>query len=290
MLYLETNKKGLKMNKNIDLKALDVFHFDDKHINFNDLAKENSFTYWFARDFMHMLGYSSYQSFKKAINKALTTCMTLDIDAIDNFLQTKRTINGKEVPDYKMSRFACYLVAMNADNKKPEVAQAQAFFAATAESIRRYVDDHNEVERVLIREEISTHEKALSGVAKEAGVYEYALFQNAGYRGMYNMDLSKLKQYKGLKKKGRTLLDFMGKDELAANLFRLTQTELKIKVANIKGQTASEVTAENVGKKVRKTMLEISGVRPEDMDLAEDIKKVKTSLRQTHKGLRKIDD
>jgi len=277
------------MNKNIALKDIDVFHFDENYINFNDLAKENSFTYWYARDYMYMLGYSSYQSFKKAINKALTTCMTLDIDALDNFLQTKRVIDGKEVPDYKLSRFACYLVAMNADNKKLEVAQAQAFFAATAETIRRYVDDHNEVERVLIREEISSHEKTLSGVAKNAGVYQYHFFQNAGYRGMYNMNLSKLREYKGLKKKGRTLLDFMGKDELAANLFRLTQTELKIKAENIKGQNASEAAAENVGQKVRKTMLEISGVRPEDMELVEDIRKVKTSLRQTHKGLKKID-
>lgn len=277
-------------NKDIDFKDLDVFHFEKDYLNFNDLAKENSFTYWYARDYMFMLGYSSYAAFKAAINKAITTCMTLDIDVIDNFLQTKRTIDGKEVPDYKLSRFACYLVAMNADNKKREVAQAQAFFAVTAETIRRYVDDQNEVERVLIREEISGHEKALSGVAKQAGVAEYAFFQNAGYRGMYNMNLSALKNYKGLKQKKRSLLDFMGKDELAANLFRLTQTELKMKTENIRGQAASEAAAESVGKKVRKTMLDISGVRPEDMDLGEDIRKVKTSLRHTHKGLKKIDD
>jgi len=277
--------------KELDLSEIDIFHFDEKNINFNDIAQENGFTHWYASDYMKMLGYESYQSFKKAINRAMTTCMTLDIDTYDNFQQIRREIDGKKQTDYKLSRFACYLVAMNADNKKLKVAQAQAFFAVTAETIRRYVDDAGEVERVLIRDEISQHEKTLSNAASEAGVSKdgYALFQNAGYRGMYNMNLNQLKKYKGLEKKKRTLLDFMGKDELAANLFRLTQTELKLKNDGVKGQRNAEATAENVGRKVRKTMLEISGIKPEDMVLSEDIKKVKTSLKQTHKGLKKLD-
>lgn len=186
---------------------------------------------------MHMLGYETFSSFKKAINKAVTTCMTLDIETLDNFQQTKREIDGELVADYKLSRFACYLIAMNADNKKREVASAQAFFAATAETIRRYIEDSEDVERVLIRDELSTHEKSLSGVAKNAGVTNkgYALFQNSGYRGMYNMNLNQLKNHKGMTKKGRTLLDFMGKEELAANLFRITQTELKMKNEAISG-------------------------------------------------------
>lgn len=275
----------------LDLKEVDVFHFDDTSLNFNDIARENGFTYWLASDYMRMLGYESYTSFKKAINRAMTACMTLEIDMYDNFQQLRSDIDGKEDTDYKLSRFACYLVAMNADSKKMKVAQAQAFFAATAETIRRYVDDAKEVERVLIRDEISSHEKSLSTAAQNAGVdgQGYALFQNAGYRGMYNMNLKKLKEYKGLEHKNRTLLDFMGKDELAANLFRLTQTELKLKNDGIKGQRQAEQTAENVGRKVRKTMLDISGTKPEDMALGEDIKRVKTSLKQTHKGLKKID-
>ncbi len=273
----------------LNFKQLDMFHFDKKHVNFNDIARQNGFTYWYARDYMYMLGYESYISFKKAINKSITTCMTLDIDVTDNFEQCQREINGKNEQDYKLSRFACYLVAMNADNRKIEVANAQAFFAATAETIRRYVDDAEDVERVLIREEVSEHEKSLSGIAKNAGVCQYALFQNAGYRGMYNMNLSKLKEYKGMKNTKRTLLDFMGKEELAANLFRITQTELKMKKDSIKGQNNAESTAEMVGKKVRKTMMEISGVEPEEMELSEDIKKIRTSLKQTHTGLKKVD-
>lgn len=277
--------------QNLDFKKVDVFHFDNDNINFNDIAQDGEFTFWLASQYMNMLGYESYTSFKKAINKAMTTCMTLDIDMLENFGQVRSTIDGKQETDYKLSRFACYLVAMNADSKKIRVAQAQAFFAATAETIRRYVDNSEDVERVLIRDELSAHEKTLSAAAKKAGVdgQGYALFQNAGYRGMYNMNLKQLKQYKKQEKTNRSLLDYMGKDELAANLFRLTQTELKLKNEGIKGQRQAEMAAENVGQKVRKTMLEISGIKPEDMALSEDIKKVKTSLKQTQRGIKKLD-
>jgi DNA-damage-inducible protein D len=269
-----------------------VFHFEQENLNFNDLAKDvNGFTHWTAREYMVMLGYESYEAFRKAINKAISTCTTLDIDVSENFQQTTIDIASRPEKDFRLSRFACYLVAMNADPKKLQVAQAQAFFAATAETIRRYVDNAEDVERVLIREEVSTHEKALNSAAKTAGVSEqgFALFQNAGYRGMYNMNLSQLKKHKGLQQASRSLLDFMGKDELAANLFRITQTELKLKNDQVRGQNNAERVAEDVGKKVRKTMLDISGTKPEDMELTEDIKKVRTSLKQTHKGLNQID-
>lgn len=280
------------MNNELNITQLDVFHFNDNKMNFNDLAQSNGFTYWYASDYMKMLGYKSYVSFRKAINKALTTCKTIDIDTTDNFEQIKRIVDNQEIPDFKLSRFACYLVAMNADNKKVEVARAQAFFAASAEAIRRYVDNSEDVERVLIRDEVTDHEKSLSNTAKAAGVTDdrYALFQNAGYRGLYNMNYKKLLEYKGLALKNRSLLDFMGKDELAANLFRITQTELKLKNDNIHGDSQAQQTAEFVGKQVRKSMLEISGTKPEDLALKEDIKKVKTSLKQTHKGLNKLDE
>lgn len=281
----------MKTEDYLDLRNVDVFNLEEKEVNFNNIAREDEFTFWYAREYMCMLGYESYSSFRNAINKALTTCMTLNIDVMENFRQVERRVQGKTVPDYKLSRFACYLVAMNADTKKKTVAKAQAFFAATAEAIRRYVDDTEDVERVLIREDVSVHEKSLNSTAKTAGVKDagFAFFQNAGYRGMYNMNLSRLKDYKGMSQKKRSLLDFMGRDELAANLFRITQTELKIKNESIQGQRNAENAASDVGKKVRKTMIEISGVRPEEMPLAEDIKKVRTSLKQTHKGLKKID-
>ncbi len=133
-----------------------VFHFEQENLNFNDVAKDdNGFTHWTAREYMVMLGYESYEAFRKAINKAISTCTTLDIDVSENFQQTTIDIAGRHEKDFRLSRFACYLVAMNADPKKLQVAQAQAFFAATAETIRRYVDNAEDVERVLIREEVS---------------------------------------------------------------------------------------------------------------------------------------
>ena len=294
IIFIPTNKAKSSVDEQTSPSPFiqNVFHFEQENLNFNDLAKDvNGFTHWSAREYMVMLGYESYEAFRKAINKAISTCTTLDIDVSENFQQTTIDVAGRPEKDFRLSRFACYLVAMNADPKKLQVAQAQAFFAATAETIRRYVDNAEDVERVLIREEVSTHEKALNSAAKTAGVSDqgFALFQNAGYRGMYNMNLSQLKKHKGLQQANRSLLDFMGKDELAANLFRLTQTELKLKNDQVCGQNNAEQVAEDVDKKVRNTMLEISGTKPEDMELAEDIKKVRTSLKQTYNGLNKID-
>lgn len=271
--------------------VMDVFHFDNEKSNFDDIAVQGEATYWLATDFMKMLGYSSYSSFQKIVNKGITACMTLGIDVMQDFRQVPGEVDGKKVMDYQLSRFACYLVAMNGDPKKEQVAKAQAFFATIAESFRRYVEEAEEVERVLVREEISAHEKTLSSVAKSAGVDKYALFQNAGYRGMYNMNLRDLKQRKGLTGNSakRSLLDFMGKEELAANLFRVTQTEAKLKNEGIKGQRRAEQAAEAVGKTVRKTMIDISGTTPESLPLCEDIKKVKSSIKASKKDFDKLD-
>lgn len=266
----------------------DVFHFDEGQPNFNDLANQNGFTYWWASQLMRMLGYHSLDAFQKPIHKAMATCGTLSIDLTDNFVQQNRLVEGKPVKDYRLSRFACYLVAMNADPKKPEVARAQAFFAALAESFRRYVEQAGEVERVLVREEISIHERSLSGTAKEYGVTEYSLFQNAGYRGLYNMNISQLKSLKCVPG-SRSPLDFMGGVEMAANLFRITQTELKLKTDGIVGQRHAENTAHHVGREVRNTMQKISGVKPEDLPAAEDIRKIRGDLKASHKEFKKLD-
>ena len=170
---------------------------------------------------------------------------------------------GRSMVDYKLSRFACCLAAMNGDPKKPQVAKAQAYFVMWAEACRLSLRVDG-VERVGIRAEISEHERTLSGIAHQAGVPSYGLFQNAGYRGLYNMDLFQIRRAKGVPQT-RSPLDFMGKTELAANLFRVTQTEEKIRASGIRGQAALERTAHEVGHKVRKTMIEISGRRPEDL-------------------------
>lgn len=270
------------------MTELEVFHFNGERENFEAFGQSNGGRYWFARDLMQMLGYESFAAFKGVVNRAIATCATLGIPIENNFIPIQREIDRQFFDDYKLSRFACYLAAMNGDVKKPQVAAAQAYFASVAEAVRQYIQSAENVERVLIREELSDREKSLSGVAREAGVVNYAWFQNAGYRGLYNMDYNLLKRLKGVPEE-RSLLDFMGKEELAANLFRITQTEAKLRNGRISGQFPAAIVAERVGRKVRQTMREISGTAPEGLAIAEDMRVVKSSLKKTHREFGKLD-
>lgn len=267
---------------------IDIFNLDDKSQNFEDFGQTNGARFWYARELMVWLGYEDWSSFSKAINRAIGTCTTLNIPVAENFIQCERETEVGSVGDYKLSRFACCLTALNGDVKKPQVARAQAYFVSLAEVLRKYFLNASNVDRVMIREEITEREVTLSGVAKGAGVTMYAYFQSAGYRGMYNMDYSTLKERKGIDQ-GRSLLDFMRKDELAANLFRLTLTEGRIKKDGIRGQYPLEQVAEQVGRRVRNTMIEETGLRPENIPIAEDIALVKRGLKKAHKEMKKID-
>ena len=269
--------------------AVDYFHFEKGRLSFKILGRQNGFRYWFARDLMKMLGYTDYAVFKRgAINKAMTVCSTLDIDVAANFEQTTRDIDGIKQSDYRLSKFACYLVAMNGDVKKKEVAIAQAYFITVTEAFKRCVYEAQQVERIAIRGEVTQRETSLSSVVKNAGIENYAFFQNKGYLGLYNMPINELKERKGIPA-DRSPLDFMGKEELAANLFRITQTEAKIRNEGIKGQKKLETAAFFVGQQVRQTMEEISGTRPENLPIATDIKTVKSDIKSTQKEFLKLD-
>lgn len=267
---------------------LDIFKggFSEDYFEKNSL--ENGFTFWYASFLAELLGYESLKGFNKALNKATATCITLGLPVVDNFIQVEREVDGKKVFDYKLSRFACYLAAMNGDNKKPAVAAAQVYFANLANAVQSYLEAASDIERIVVREDISEHERALSGTVNKAGVENYAFFQGAGYRGMYNMSISKLRAIRQIET-NRSPLDFMGSDELAANLFRLTQTELKIRTQNIQGQKRLENVAENVGRKVRETMIEISGITPETLSKEKDIKEVKKDLKKAGREMKALD-
>ena len=266
-------------------KELDVFHFDNSRPSFETMAQENGFRFWLASQLMEALGYASMKPVLAAVNKAMVACAQLNVPINENFEQTKTDQVGS---DFKLSRFACYLTVLNGDPKNKRIAEAQAYFITMAEAFRQYVQQADSVERVLVRGEISEREKTLSGVAHSQGVDNFAFFQNAGYRGMYNMNLAKIRDVKGVPA-NRSPLDYMGKTELAANLFRITQTEEKILNENIKGQQRLESAAEAVGTKVRKTMLEISGVGPESLPPARDLKQVKKDLVKAGKEYAKLD-
>jgi DNA-damage-inducible protein D len=264
------------------------FHLQPDKPGFEALSKSNGFRFWWASELAATLGYESLNGFRKAVERAMMALTSLNIPVFDNIVQEQRDLDGKLAVDYKLSRFACYLAAMNGDPKKPQVAQAQAYFVQWAEACRLYLEQADGVERVAIRGEISEHERTLSGTAKMAGVVEYGLFQNAGYRGLYNMNFSELRRRKGVAQ-GRSPLDFMGKTELAANLFRVTLTEEKIRAERIRGQKPLERAAEDVGREVRRTVIKHSGKRPEDLPPAEDIKEVHKKLKSSHREIKKLD-
>ena len=264
---------------------LEVFHFEDDKPSFEQFGHDNGFRYWLASDLMRMLDYTTMQPILNAVNKAMSACGQLNISIPENFSETTTATGGK---DWKLSRFACYLTVMNGDPKKPKVAAAQAYFISMAEAFRQYVQEAEHVDRVVIRGDVSEREKALSGTAFARGVTNYAFFQNAGYRGMYNLDLNQIKRLKHVPN-GRSVLDFMSKTELAANLFRITQTEEKIRNEDITGQKPLERTAESVGKEVRATMARISGVAPERLAPAQDIQEVRAGLRKAGKEFARID-
>jgi DNA-damage-inducible protein D len=253
---------------------------DAANINFEALAVPNGSPTWREQDLMSAMGYESVGTFQKAVTRAMQACLSLGMRTEDDFIRVGDS--------YKFTRFASYLIALNGDPKKPGVAAAQTYFAKLADSFQSYLEDAEGVDRLLIREEMTRGMKALHGTAKSHGVENYAFFQNEGYKGMYNMSLAELERFKGVPKKG-ALLDHMGKTELAANLFRVTQTDEKIKNERLRGQGQLERAAFSVGRKVRDTMQELGGTAPERLPLAEPVGHVRKKLKGTSKRLRELD-
>jgi DNA-damage-inducible protein D len=274
--------------RDTDPGPFDLDQTKDNH--FEVLAKTNGQRFWYARDLMVALGYDSWATFKKSINKAIGACTTVGISVLENFIQCTREISGKNVEDFKLSRLGCCLTAINGDTNMPHVAAAQMYFYALSEVLSGVPVPQDAVDRIVTRQEISELEVTLNKAAAQAGVEFYDRFQNAGYRGMYNMDLADLKLLKGIPDLKRSLLDFMKKDELAGNLFRLSLTEGRIKKDNVRGQRALESVAEQVGRRVRQTIIEETGVRPETLPIGPDIREVKRAVRSANKGFSDTDN
>ncbi len=252
--------------------------------------------YWSSRDFSQVLGYTDYRNFEAVIEKARTACFNSGQRVEDHFVEITEMIEiGKggqrAIRTVMMSRYACYLVIQNADPAKEIVALGQTYFAV--QTRRQELSDQQieDERRLLLRSEMRQHNVQLADAAKQAGVIEprdYAIFQNHGYMGLYGgLGAQDIHARKRLKK-GQQILDHMGSTELAANLFRATQTEDKLRREKITGKLRANQTQFEVGKKVRQTIKELGGTMPEELPPAESIKKLeakqKKALRQKGEG------
>src|SRR6266571_927237 len=240
--------------------------------------------YWMARELQGVLGYTTWERFDDVIQKAKMACEGAGVGVENQFLPSEKMVQigsgaQRAVTDYFLSRYACYLIAMNGDSTKRPVSAAQNYFAI--QTRRQEQDDaQKQIEkRVELRKRVTNANKALTSAAKNAGVQNYGLFHDAGYRGLYGMGVAEIKQRKKIE---GDLLDHAGRAELAANEFRITQTEQKIVREKITGEPNAINTHRAVGAEVRATINKLGGTMPENLPPEQSLKKL-TSKRQSAK-------
>lgn len=254
---------------------------------------ENGNEFWMARQLAKSLDYTDFRNFLGVIEKAKEACQNSGQAVANHLVEFNEVVavgSGAThyYPSYKLSRYACYLIVQNADPSKEVVALGQTYFAVQTRiqeitQMEAYNKLSNEDEkRLFLRNELAKHNTHLAAAAKNAGVItslDYAIFQNHGYMGLYGgLDAKAIHKSKGLKK-NQQILDHMGSTELAANLFRATQTEEKLRRENIKGKQKANQTHFEVGKKVRKTIEELGGTMPENLPIANSIKEVEKAKK-----------
>ena len=257
-----------------------------KHIN------EYGQEFWYARELARVLEYKDFRNFEQSIFKAMDACKNSGYDIADHFGDATEMVEiglgaQRGFPSYTLSRYACYLTVMNGDPRKEVIAVGQTYFAVKTrqqELVENYDQLSEDQKRLAIRHEMTEHNKSLADAAKMVGVetpQEYAIFQNYGYMGLYGgLKAADIKARKGLKK-NQNILDHMGSTELAANLFRATQTDEKLRRENIHGKAAANRTHLEVGKKVRQTIKDLGGTMPEDLPTPE--KSIKQLEREREK-------
>ena len=257
---------------------------------------EQRMEYWSARELSKIFEYSEYRHFVPVIAKAKDACNNSGHAVSDHFEDILEMVDigsgaKRNIEDVKLSRYACYLIVQNADPAKEIVALGQTYFAV--QTRRQELSDEfgkfesDEEKRLFLRQQMKEHNRYLASAAKEAGVVkslDYAIFQDHGYKGLYGgLGQVDIHRRKGLKK-GQKILDHMGSTELAANLFRATQTEDKLRRENIRGKDKANQAHFEVGKKVRQTIKELGGTMPESLPSAENIKKIASKNRKQIKN------
>ena len=259
-------------------------------LSFEELKKvnEHGAEYWSARELQLLLGYSQWRRFEDAISRAMISCGQSGNKPDYHFAGAGKMVelgsgSARNVEDYHLSRFACYLIAQNGDPRKPEIAEAQKYFAIQARRQEMSEALAADMERLEIRKQTSEEFKALSGAARDAGVQDrmFGIFHDAGYKGLYNgLGNEGIKARKGIPKK-ENLMDRMDTTELAANQFRMTQTRDKLARDRVNDQQQAIRTHEAVGKEVREAIKRIGGVMPEQIPPAEHINEVEKRIKST---------
>ena len=253
---------------------------DIKHID------ENGIEFWYARELMTILQYANWQNFEKIIEKAKISCQNSDISVFEHFTDvnklSKRANNAEvTINDYKLTRYACYIIAQNGDSRKKVIALAQTYFAIQTRkqeiSEKEYSSLTEDEKRFYQRDLTRKGNYSLNQTAKKSGVKNFDKFHNAGYKGLYNGETADdIAKRKGLRYR-EDILDNMGSEELAANLFRVTQTESRLKKDKVDTEKQACDTHNKIGKIVRKAIKEAGGTMPEDLPTP------KKSLKQLEK-------
>lgn len=256
-----------------------------KHIN------EYGQEFWYARELQTVLEYTEWRNFNIIIDKAKEACKASGMPINDYFVDVNKIVHlgvaDRKIQDIVLSRYACYLIVMNGDPRKEVIALGQTYFAVKtreqelAENFNNLTEDEK---RLSTRSELTKHNKSLAEAAQNAGIttsLDYAIFQNMGYQGLYGgLTAKDIHQRKGLKK-SQQILDHMGSTELAANLFRATQTDEKLRKENITDKGLANQTHYDVGSEVRQTIKRLGGTMPEDLPTPEkSIKKIEKELKK----------
>lgn len=273
------------MEENEILKQTENTFESIKHID------ENGIEFWYARELMVALEYKDWRYFDAVINKSKIACENSNIPISDHFVVDNKMVETgvapRPVKDYQLTRYACYLIAQNANPRLKVIALAQTYFAVKTRerelTEQEYLELSEDDKRIYDRNLARKRNSALANIAQKSGVQHFGKFNNAGYLGLYNETAQQIKNRKGLSKKDE-ILDFMGSEELGANIFRITQTEAKLKKMKLNNEDLACATHNYVGKAVRRTIDELGGTMPEDLPTPD--KSVKELEKEKKKKLK----
>ncbi len=254
------------------------------------ISPKSGVHYWRARDIMEVLGYDRWENFKQAITRAMESCRANGFEISQQFRETTKVLivgNGAKLPveDFFLTQYACYLTAMNGDTQKPQIAAAQAYFAIQTYRQEVQSSRSEEDQRIEVRERVLTANAELGKTAKRAGVHNFGAFNDSGYKGLYGgLSVSEIKRIKQIEDRDE-LLDCCNRTELAANEFRITQTQEKLERDRINGEDAARTVHYNVGTEIRNAISKIKGTMPENHPKEPSIKNKIAQRRRQRRRL-----